>query len=111
MPGKVQTLSTAMSALAFAVAIAPVTNAETQPSKEAAGRAEKPPAPKEGAGRERSPTTKEGAGRERPQTPKAPRGQTEGELSPDAELARAAAYYEAGQYAQCAEAFAGIGLM
>jgi len=29
-------------------------------------------------------------------------------MSPDAQLARAAAYYEAGQYAQCAEAFSGM---
>jgi len=91
MPGSIQSFSIAVSALAVALAIAPVARAERpQTPKEGAARPERPPAPKEGATR-----------------PSA-RGQAEGEMSPDAQLARAAAYYEAGQYAQCAEAFAGM---
>lgn len=75
MPGSIQSFSMAVSALAVALAIAPV------------ARAERPPTPKEGATRtERAPTPKEGA---RPNG----RGQAEGEMSPDAQLARAAAYY------------------
>ena len=93
MPGKVQSFSIAVSALVVALAIASVARAERpqpQTPKEGSGRPDKPRAPKDGAPR---PT---------------PRPEGEGEMSADAQMARAAAYYEAGQYAQCAEAFAGM---
>jgi tetratricopeptide (TPR) repeat protein len=103
MPGQIQSFSTAVSALAVALAIASVARAAPETPKEGARRGERPQTPKEGAGRaDRPQTPKEGTGRA------SPRGQTEGELSPDAQLARAAAYYEAGQYAQCTDAFAGM---
>lgn len=103
MPRPIQSLSATVSALAVALAIAPAARAAPETPKEDTGRTERPQKPKEGAGRaDRPQAPKEGAGRP------GPKAQPEGELSPDAQLARAAAYYESGQYAQCSEAFAGM---
>jgi hypothetical protein len=105
MPGQIPSFSVAVSALVVVLAIVPVARAEqAQTSKEGAGRTERPPTKdKESAGPiDRAPTTPKDSARP------CPRGQAEGEMSPDAQLARATAYYEAGQYAQCAEAFAGM---
>jgi len=40
--------------------------------------------------------------------PRAPKQEPEADLTPEAALARASAYYEAGQYAQCADSLTGI---
>src|SRR5262245_8224300 len=95
MPRQFQSFLFALS-LAL-VAFAPAARAEKTP----ASKTEKAPAAKDKAAAPKGDKAPKDDGRR-------PRPDVEGEMNADAELARATAFYEAGQYAQCADAFAGM---